>query len=608
MEYSRIVSADGVEAGNGAAFISEIVNTHSDTDGTLATAVGGVIYALRYELMFSMVFIVLLYFTRRPEAPKTGKQSKSVVSEIVDCCASKYSKAADMFFRLPSAELTSLEPEELLRLVTAFALSSVRVGRTDRIAQIFATIHKCGLQDPGVLPPVMRMLGSRNHYALVFQVYDSWQTYFGKQEVPGAALSCMVHSAVELGMEEKAVEYLDLLTTRKEVAARDYAAVIRLYVKMENSAAALAMLHRMEEAGLKPDNVSYNMVLSTCSNAKQREQVTGLLSSMDADVVTYNTRLKTCVQDRDVTKAFALFEDLERSGIQPTQVTYGTLMECCTRAGDMVKAKEVLNKMTERGVQKNIVVYTSIIKGFAGVGKLEEAMEVFEEMQKSGKGEGSEAGGLEPDVICYSALIKAFCDRRELEQAFLLLEQLLEKGHTPDEILFNHLLAGCAAQPHVQLGEKIVADMVGHGIKPTTATFSTLMKVYAKAGDLQASADLLEQIPTLYKTVPALRLYQQHISWAIRMRKGHSTIQVYKLMHSRIPNQNSDAIILACQTFNMMDTGVEIIEINPHRFTRMALQQMVDVLVKKKKPALLARVEKCLSDAGIKGISPAASA
>jgi pentatricopeptide repeat protein len=351
----------------------------------------------------------------------------------------------------------------------------------------------------------------------------------------------------------------------------------------------MRVLEEMEARGLKPDNVSYNMVLSACANARQKDQVNSLLSSMEADVVTYNTRLKACAQERDVAQAFAIFADLEAAKIAPTQVTYGTLVECCTRAGEMAKAKEVLRQMGTAGVAKNIVVYTSLIKGFAALGKLEEAMEVFEEMQASGDGEKSER--VEPDVICYSALIKAFCDRQDLDQAFHLLENLLEKGHTPDEILFNHLLAGCTAKPHVQLAEKILKDMVSHGIKPTTATFSTMLKVYSKAQDIAASAAFLESIPGTFGTQPAQRLYCQHISWAIRTRKGASAVQVFKLMVQRLDRvaTNCDPTLVACQTFNMLDTAVALLEVDASRFSASAREQVTDVLVKKRRDSLLER-------------------
>merc|ERR1719272_1979057 len=190
--------------------------------------------------------------------------------------------------------------------------------------------------------------------------------------------------------------------------------MIRLYAGQSMPDQARAMLTEMQAQGMVPDNVAYNMVLAVCSNAQET-----------------------------------------------TEVTFGTLLKVCTRAGDLIRAREVLAMMGEAGVPKNNIVYTSMIKGLAAVGQLKEAMQVFDELRAD--------ANLRPDVICYSVLIKGHCDQGQLETALSLLEGLLEAGHAPDEILFNNLLAGCAQQPHVQLGEKLLADMVKHQIQPTMA-------------------------------------------------------------------------------------------------------------------------------------------
>jgi pentatricopeptide repeat protein len=560
------------------------------------------LYHMRYELIFSLCFVVLLLVTRRkaetaPVGKSVGTSANAweLMNTIVELCSTKYGKAMDLFLDAEDSMFDRLPEHEYLRLVSALALASVRVGRAERLSLLFAKVRHRGPSDPGVISPVMRMLSSRHQFSQAVKALDNWESTFQGQEVPVTAMSCAVHCAVECGSEERALDYLKKLEQRGEVTLRDYSAVIRLFAQSESPEKAMRVLEEMEARGLKPDNVSYNMVLSACANARQKDQVNSLLSNMEADVVTYNTRLKACAQERDVQAAFAIFADLEAAGIAPTQVTYGTLVECCTRAGEMAKAREVLQRMGAAGVAKNIVVYTSLIKGFAALGKLEEAMEVFEEMQSSGDGEKAER--VEPDVICYSALIKAFCDRQDLEQAFHLLENLLEKGHTPDEILFNHLLAGCTAKPHVQLAEKILNDMVAHGIKPTTATFSTMLKVYSKAQDIAASAAFLESIPATFGTQPAQRLYCQHISWAIRTRKGASAVQVFKLMVQRLDRvaTNCDPTLVACQTFNMLDTAVALLEVDASRFSAGAREQVVDVLVKKRRDNLLERANAAIA-------------
>merc|ERR1719352_2235957 len=133
-----------------------------------------------------------------------------------------------MFDRLPE--------HEYLRLVSALALASVRVGRAERLSLLFAKVRQRGPADPGVISPVMRLLSSRHQFAAAVKALDSWEATFQGQEVPVTA-------------------------------------VIWLFAQSESPEKAMRVLEEMEARGLKPDNVSYNMVLSACANARQKDQV-----------------------------------------------------------------------------------------------------------------------------------------------------------------------------------------------------------------------------------------------------------------------------------------------------------------------------------------------
>jgi len=568
-----------------------------------------VLYHLRYELLFSALFALVLLLSPDAWAKLSGKKAKQIkgkkvaprkedlpkdplalAAHLSDLASTRYSKAMDLF-QQTEAVLCELPWQEHMKVLAALAVASVRVGRVDRLSEVFQRLKGREEDEVGsILVHVMRVLASRQQYADALATMDLWrkEVTTAAEAVPSLAVSCLVQCAVELRNVGQAQEYFKLLQQRKDAVARDYSAMIRLFAAQSMADDARAMLEEMQQAGMAPDNVAYNMVLSACSNAGQGSQASALLAQMtDADIVTYNTRLKGCVKTKDVQQAFDIYEELKASSIQPTQVTYGTLLEVCTRAQDLTRARQVLKMMTEANIPKNNIVYTSMIKGLAAAGQVKEAMEVFEELQRD--------ASVKPDVICFSVLIKGQCDQGDLDAALKLLEALLEAGHTPDEILFNNLLSGCAQKPHVQLGEKILADMVHHGIKPTMATFSIMLKMYSKAGAFQQSASLLEEMPNKYGVVPAPRLYVQHISWCIRLRRGASALQVFQMLLERCPEAKGlDSFLTACSSFNMMDTACSLVEIDPTRFSTAVIRDMSEVLERKKKTALLGRVEAAL--------------
>lgn len=552
------------------------------------------ISTLQYELLFSALLFVGFLCSRDQDraaskaVPKGGvkRSGSELAQQIVDMSGTKYSKAMDVFLSRPTADFESATVEQYMNAVTSLAVASVRVGRLDRLPGIFVRLQQREGRDPELLATLTRMLASRRQHEGALRVYESWKGIF-REEVPSCALSCLILSAADVGKTNVAEEWLAELSSRGEAGPRDYAALVRVHAAQEQPDKALAVLREMEAAGVTPDNISYNIVLSACSGAQKRAEVSTLLARMpDADVVTYNTQLKSCVQDRDVPRAFQLFKDLEAAGLVPTQVTYGTLLECCTRAGEMDKAQDVLQLMAAKNVPRNAVVYTSIISGLTGLSRLDDAVAVFEEMRAD--------PDVEPDVICFSVLIKALCDYQRLDSALKLLEELLQLGQVPDEILFNNLLSGCAQKPHVQLGERVFQDMLAQGIRPTVATFSIMVKLYLRAGEVQASADFLARMPEAYKMTPAPRLYMQHIMYCIRARKGASVLEVYELMACRCKDASCDAVLSACRSFNLLDTAVELLEVGSARVSPSEIRATLELLERKHKSSLLERVHAVL--------------
>jgi len=58
---------------------------------------------------------------------------------------------------------------------------------------------------------------------------------------------------------------------------------------------------------------------------------------------------------------------------------------------------------------------------------------------------------------------------------------------------------------------------------------------------------------------------------------------------------NCDPTLVACQTFNMLDTAVALLEVDASRFSASAREQIVDVLVKKRRDNLLERANAAIA-------------
>merc|ERR1719473_114012 len=166
--------------------------------------------------------------------------------------------------------------------------------------------------------------------------------------------------------------------------------------------------------------------------------------------------------------------------------------------------------------------------------------------------------GVPRDSVTYSILMRAFCDASAMGRALGLLEQMSEEGHSPDEVVFNNLLAGCAVTGDAALARKLLEDMRGlFGVRPSNASFSILIKVYAKSKELGEALLLLQEMESKHGVRPEKRLFIQLVHAFLRFRSGREAVETYRLMCAQgngaaLEEENSK-IIIVCTQFNMLE-------------------------------------------------------
>merc|ERR1719261_395763 len=117
---------------------------------------------------------------------------------------------------------------------------------------------------------------------------------------------------------------------------------------------------------------------------------------------------------------------------------------------------------------------------------MDSAASVFKDM---------ELNAVTPDLISYSTLIKGHCTRGDLEQGLQLLGLMQRRNISPDAIVFNSILDGCAHKQMRTLTEQVLRDMENAGIAPSNFTLSILVKLYGRCSDLDAAFHVVETYP-----------------------------------------------------------------------------------------------------------------
>jgi pentatricopeptide repeat protein len=91
--------------------------------------------------------------------------------------------------------------------------------------------------------------------------------------------------------------------------------------------------------------------------------------AIKVDVITFNTMIKGCAQERKESLGFEIFKYMKECSklnedLRPNDVTYNSLIDACVRNDKMTKAWALLKEMqSDPHVKPDNFTYSTIIKG-----------------------------------------------------------------------------------------------------------------------------------------------------------------------------------------------------------------------------------------------------
>jgi len=408
--------------------------------------------------------------------------------------------------------------------------------------------------------------------------------------------SCLLFCSVESRAFRRCQGYFDKLRLCGTPSAKDYSNMVRKAFSTSDWQLALQMISEMGKAHLEIPGIVYNTALACCVSAEKLDEAKQLLNDIVqaggvADVITYNTLAKGYAKAGRMEDCFSLYETMRERGLAPSQVTYGILLDGLINDNEVERAVQVFKTMIKDGCEPNTVLYTTLIKGFARVGQVDQAVELFNQMRKD--------KDKQPDVITFSILIKANCDAGRLAEALKLLMSMTEIGLKPDEVVFNNLLSGCIQDCNVELANELYAEMHKTKVKPTVATFSILLRLYAQCKKWDAAIGLLNQVKSEgYPAEP--RLYGQLVQSCLRNRQGKRAVEVYELLtKATVPTSSMNSFVLCvCAKLNMLESAAEIMMLAAQAQSRVDPQDaamLLETAMKKKKGQVMTDLKKAMA-------------
>ncbi|XP_031383843.1 pentatricopeptide repeat-containing protein At3g59040 [Punica granatum] len=209
---------------------------------------------------------------------------------------------------------------------------------------------------------------------------------------------------------------------------------------------------QMQRAGLRPDVVSYALLIKAYGKARRDEEALAVFEEMlDAGVrpthKAYNILLDAFAISGMVEQARTVFKSMRRDRCMPDLCSYTTMLSAYVNASDMEGAEKFLRRMKQDGFKPNVVSYGSLIKGYARANNLEKMMEKYEDMR---------ASGIRANQTVLTTIMDAYGKNRDFDSAVVWFKEMESLGLWPDKKATNILLSLAKTAEEQEEAEQLV--------------------------------------------------------------------------------------------------------------------------------------------------------
>ncbi|KAK6134977.1 hypothetical protein DH2020_031261 [Rehmannia glutinosa] len=248
---------------------------------------------------------------------------------------------------------------------------------------------------------------------------------------------------------------------------------------------------------IKSVNTLLNILLMCREFDKMREVFSGIEKYASPDACTYNILINACCMGSDLERAWNVFDEMRRRGIEPNVVTFGTLINglCANSQLDMAfrlckadqlnKAVELKDEMLRKEVELDPAVYSTLISAFFKVGRKGEVSGLLEEMRRH---------GCKPNTVTYNAMIYGFCQEKEFDSAFKALSEMEKEGCKPDVISYNVIISALCRERRVSEANDLLEDMPRRKCPPDVVTYRTLFDGFCDLNQFKEAASILDEM------------------------------------------------------------------------------------------------------------------
>jgi len=338
-----------------------------------------------------------------------------------------------------TSEATNARLQEVLFNTLLDACASIR--DLDRMAEIFALMQSFQVEVSsvtfGTLIKAFGQAGQLRH------CHEVWKNMLDAKVKPTVVtFGCYIDTCIrnaDIAVAEQV--FTSMATIGVKPNSVIYTSMIRGFAHAKKPHKALEMYQHMRTEGIEATAVTFNSVLDILvrqlADPSQLQEIVDDMhrSSIKPDVVTYSILIKASCNAGQVESALALFRQLRGQGLAFDEVAFNTLLLACSKAEQLVEAEEILGEMRAIGMAPTHVTISILVKMYGKAKMLDKAIELSQMVEKE--------YGMKPNLHVYTCMIQACVRNKQIRKSWEVFGGMLCSQIAPDAITYGTVIQGC---------------------------------------------------------------------------------------------------------------------------------------------------------------------
>uniref|UniRef100_A0ACD5U6J5 Uncharacterized protein n=1 Tax=Avena sativa TaxID=4498 RepID=A0ACD5U6J5_AVESA len=246
------------------------------------------------------------------------------------------------------------------------------------------------------------------------------------------------------------------------------------------------MVRALEEQPMSSSPQAWLVALVVLGRARMADDVLEILGSLPPErgfreVVLYNAAMSGVAYCGRYDDTWKIFELMEKNNVQPDHITSSImLMVMKKRKAPAKDAWEFFQRMNRKGVKWSLDVSASLIRIFCDEGLKKEALIFQTEMEKR---------GITSNTSIYNSIMNVYCKCSQIEEAEGLFIEMKEKRFKPTTATYNILMDAYSRRLQPEVVESLLVEMHDLGLLPNVRSYNCLISAYGRQKKMSEKAE-----------------------------------------------------------------------------------------------------------------------